>query len=838
MRPGSLLNLWFARLSSRAMLVQEALAILGIAVGVALLFASQVASTSLTGSVRELTNQVIGQGPQLQLEARGPSGIDERLLERVTRLPGVQSAFPVLEQPATVIGPNGHQAVDLLGATPQIASLSGPVLHRFSAAQLAHFDAVALPAPIAEDIGAGTFERIKVQIGATIEPTFLAATLNASDIGGLVHSPVLIAPIAYAQKLAGMTHRVTRIFVRPAAGENQHVRRELDRLAVGAQVNVVPADFDATLFAVASSPETQSESLFSAISALVGFLFALTAILVTVPRRRRTIEELRPHGAGQAIMLQILLFDVAVLGVLGCTLGLVLGDALSLAAFHRAPGYLSSAFPVGNARIMSLRSVGLAVGAGFGSAVGGVLWPMRELITGSGDKPASRRWAALRLMMGLACLGITAAILLDRPQDAFFGSVTLVAALVLLIPFAFNAVLALFERVQRLPIGGAATELAVDELGTARVRVRALAIAAISAVAVFGTVAIGGAQISLRNGLDASAHAIDSSADVWVSPSGESSVLATTPFNQPNPSIARLPGVATVGLYRGGFFNWGRRRIWVLAPPANSRSPIPKGQLVAGNFSYATSNVRDGWWAVLSQALASENHLRVGDTFTVPSPQPVTFRLAALSTNLGWPPGAMILSATAYARAWGSPAPSAYEVQTGPGFSSDAVRGEIQRTLGPLTGLSVETSAERERRHYALASQGLSRLTQIKVLMLIAGVLAVAGAMGSLIWQRRERVAAIRVQGYRPWILWMWLCCESALMLGIGCSLGVIFGVGGQLLLSHALVKVTGFPIALGVETRAAELSVLWVGAVAFAIIAVPGYLVANVDPRAASAKQ
>ncbi len=821
------------------MLVQECLAIIGIAVGVALLFASQVAATSLGGSVQQITRQVIGTSRQLQVEARGPSGIDESVLPRVAQLPGVRSAFPVLEVPATVIGPRGSQAVDLLGATPQFAGASGKLLRGVSPRRLAHLHAIGLPRPVAEAIGASSLQDVKMQIGADIERTSVGATLDESQIGGLARSPVVIAPLVYAQKIAGIGRKITRIVVTPTPGYEQRARGGLDRLAARFQLNVEPADFDSTLFNVASTPETQSETLFSVVGALVGFMFALTAILLTVPRRRRTIEGLWPHGAGKPVTLEILLFDAAVLGILGCALGLLLGDALSVAAFHRAPGYLASAFPVGNSRIVSVRSVGLAVGAGLASAIGGVLWPMRQLLLAPAGARAGRRWAATRLFLGLACLGVTILVLLVRPQHAFFGSVTLVVALVLLIPFVFQVVVATFERLQRLRIGSAATELAADGLGSRRVRVRAVAIAATSAIAVFGAVSIGGAQSSLRRGLYASADAIDSSSNVWVSPSGETSVLATTPFKETaTAAIAQLPGVSTVGLYRGSFFDWGTRRIWVLAPPANSRAPIPPRQLVAGRVNQATARLRAGGWAVLSQALAHERHLRIGDTFLLPSPRPTTFRVAALSTNLGWPPGALILNTAGYARAWMSSAPSGYEIQTAPGVSPSIVRFQVQRTLGRQTGLVVETSAERQARHHALANQGLSRLTQIKWLVIVAGVFAVVGAMISLMWQRREQLAAIGVQGYSRFVLWRSLCYESALMIGTGCCMGAAFGIAGQLLLSHALVAVTGFPISLGVEAMVAVLSFLWVGVVAFAIVAVFGSLAVNVAPRAISAMQ
>jgi ABC-type lipoprotein release transport system permease subunit len=108
--------------------------------------------------------------------------------------------------------------------------------------------------------------------------------------------------------------------------------------------------------------------------------------------------------------------------------------------------------------------------------------------------------------------------------------------------------------------------------------------------------------------------------------------------------------------------------------------------------------------------------------------------------------------------------------------------------------------------------------------------------MTSLIWQRRERIAAIRVQGYSPLVLWQWLCIESVLMLGTGCCMGAIFGIAGQLLLSHALAAVTGFPISLGIETTAIIISFAWAATLALTIVAVPGSLAVQATPRATSA--
>jgi putative ABC transport system permease protein len=206
-----------------------------------------------------------------------------------------------------------------------------------------------------------------------------------------------------------------------------------------------------------------------------------------------------------------------------------------------------------------------------------------------------------------------------------------------------------------------------------------------------------------------------------------------------------------------------------------------------------------------------------------------------LSTNLGWPSGAIVMNATDYARAWGSSNPSAYEIQTTPGVPAAMVRSRVVRALGPGTGLVVETSVQREERHHTVAAQGLARLTQIRLLVLIAAVLAVATAMGSMLWQRRNLIAFMKVDGYPQGVLWRWLLCESAVLLVTGCSIGAVFGLYGEFLGSRFLESVTGFPIVFQVQAVSALFNLALVSLVAVTVTALPGYLVARIPPRVVS---
>lgn len=836
MRLSNIAHLYLVRLKARVVLVQELFAVLGIAVGVALLFASQVASTSLSGSIAQLTSGVIGQ-TQYQLKARGPDGFSQSLLGEVQHLRGVRAAVPVVEEQTSVTGPKGTRAVDLIATDPHFIRLAGPLLRHFNAAMLATQDAIALPAPIGEAIGVGALETAKLQLGARVVPALVGVELTTRNIGPLVHSPIVYAPLAYAQKVTDMRGRLTRIFLAPWPGHAAEVHAGLLRIAQD-DISVEPADFDATVFNQASEPNTQATLLFSAICALVGFMFAFNAMLLTMHLRRGLVRELRRAGSTRWETIKALLFDALVLGSVATLLGLALGDALSILAFHAAPGYLTFAFPVGTQRVVTWQSVAIAAAAGMLAACVGVLTPLRTIWTRSALREAPHGHALLgfatlaRLFGGVVCLGGVTAILLTgvrSVQVAVLGVVCLVSALLLLLPVLIDAIVAAVGALQG-PFGTAAGELALAELRSPETRARSLAIAATGAIAVFGSVAIQGGQTNLQHGLDELFQGVTAAGPIWVVPPGEQNLLATASFRDTaSGSIARVPGVAGVHTYHAGFLEYGDRRVWVLAPPGVAGSPLPPGQIVKGDSSLTAKRLREGGWAAVSQTLAEAQGLHIGERFTLPSAVPSTLRVAALITNLGWPPGAIVMNGADYVHAWGSGDPSAYNVTLAPGVSTAQVVGDIRAALGPGTALAVQTARQREMEEQEASHQGLSRLTEIAVLVLIAGVLAIAASMGALVWQRRRRFARMKVQGYQRGVLWRSLVCESAILLGAGCAIGAVFGTCSQVLQSDALTSVTGFPVVISLHALIAMLSTAVVALVAVAIVALPGYRAASV---------
>jgi putative ABC transport system permease protein len=858
-------QLYRVRLKERSVLVQEGLAVLGISVGVALLFASQIASTSLNGSVQRVADGIVGQA-QYQLTSRSTQGFSEHVLSEAQRLPGVLSTVPVLEQNVSLIGPKGRMPVDLIATSPQDVHLAGGLLSGFTPQrlrqrllpllatlvrtgspetrqvllhQLIEQRLLVLPAPIASSIGAGHLSAIAVQVGARIVPDVPATTASSAELGPLSGSPVAAAPLAYAQQLTGMEGKITRILVRARPGEQLEARAALSRLADG-RWNVESAGFDATLFRQAATPVNQSTETFAAICALVGFMLAYCAMLMSAPTRRRLANELHMAGATRREILRALLFDAVALGTVGSLIGLALGDLLSVLVFNSSPGFLSVAFPVGSQRIITWQVVLYAVIVGLLSACVGVLAPSRDAWRLRCQQLASRASTSRGVLLagmlgaGLACLGITTAVLLAAPGSAIVGIATLVLSLLLVLPALITAMVATLGRVQRA-VGSRAVAIAILELRAPEARIRSIAIAATAAIAVFGSVTIAGSRANLETGLEHSFHAITSMADLWVVPSGSQSIVGTAAFKGPAVArLAELPGVRAAGTYRSGFLEVGDRRVWVLSPASTAARALASSQLVQGNIATANARLREGGWAVVSNALAESLDLHIGQSFSLPAPNPIRLRVAAFSTNFGWSPGAVILSPNDYVSAWGNANPTAYNVILSPGASSLAVKREIGRLLSgsALAGLSVQTAAEREQNQTAAARQGLTRLTQMALLALIAGILATAASVAAIISQRRRQLAHFQIQGFPRRLIWAALVWEGVLLIGTGCLIGAVFGIYGQLLLSHALIAVTGFPVVLSARIGFALESFAIVTLTAAAVIAIPGYRSAGARPQ------
>jgi putative ABC transport system permease protein len=839
MSPRTLLYLYGWRL--RAHPLQELLAGAGIAIGVALLFAVQVANRSMTGSAAQTVAAITGAA-QLELAARDDQGFDERITRAVRALDGVNVAAPVLDRRSVIVGPHDQCAVMLVGVDPSLAQLGGPITHDFgpSGLQLPTTGVIA-PDQIARQIGATPGRPVRVLVAGRARTTPLSAALDRGEIGSLVGSQVVVSSLPYVQRLTGMPGRVSRIFVEAAPGQERRVHAQLSRLA-GDRLDVGPADSIVRRLRVAAAPSDQSSALFAAISAMVGLLFAFNAMLLTMPDRRAFIAELRMQGFTARQVVNVIAFQALLLGIAASVAGLALGDLLSRTVFDSLPTYLAFTFPIGTQRIVTSTTILIALGAGVAASLLAASRPLLDLLAhrpldavhnergelGEGLGATTRR--RLVLVAGALVIATTLAVVL-APRLTILGLLALSLAALLAMPAVFEATMPLFDRIARRLHRNM---LLVAIMGTRSAMTRSVAVAAIAAIAVYGNVAIGGARDDMIHGLEAGYADHLSTADVWVTTAGQS--LTTDSFEVSPSRLARLrhaPDVADVRVYQGGMLDAGDQRTWIIARPAGDRHMIPPTQLVFGDLATAERRLRAGGWAAVSRTIAAHRKLDVGDAFIVPAPAgPLRLRLAAVVTNLSWGPGAIVMGTADYSRGWRTDAATALEVDLRPGVDRAAGRDAVAAALGQNPALDVQTRAQLEDEFKSVLHQGLARLSQISTLMQLAAILALAAAMSAAVWQRRRRLAAYKVQGFKERQLRRILLLETIVVLSLGCVLGVVAGTYAHLLGNRWLELQTGFPAPFSVQSGQALATLLLITFGAAAVVAITGYLASRVSAR------
>jgi putative ABC transport system permease protein len=836
---------------------QELLAAAGIAIGVALVFAVLVSNSSITASAREVIHDITGNAT-LQLAARGPSGFDQRMLASVRRLPGVEHAAPMLEQRGSVVYRSHRAAVDIVGVDASLPDLGGVVASYYQLGGLVLQRGVVLPSAVGDALNlpatttGSTPPHVNVEVRGRATPTRVTAVLGAGRIGRLSDSILAVVSLPYAQELAGLHDQITRILVVAKPGHEAAVRSELAAIG-GNDLTVASVDQEARLLEQATGPIDQATGLFAAISAFVGLLFAFNAMLLTVPERRRFTATLRRLGYRRTRVLQILGFQALVLGIAASAVGLLGGYFLSRAAAGHPPSYLTFAFPLGTHAVIPFTTIVEAFVGGVIATCLASVQPMLDLRRGRSitavfserGEPGHALSPSARRRLGLAAALLVVAttlvaLLVSSLTVLAVGALAL--ATVLAIPAAFAGALRLgdaavrgFQRINPDRGRGNMLLLAVRELRATTIR--SLALAATGAVAVFGSVAIEGAHSNLVNGLDRNFGEYLSTAQLWVTPGGAENSLTTESFSQPGVlrTLQRVPTVAEVRPYFGGLLDLPDRRAWIIGRPVDDAPMLAPSQITQGNLATATKRLRSGGWVAVSEAVARTQRARLGDSITLPTPSGRrSYRVAARLTNLGWGPGAVVMSAPDYRKAWSTNNPSALEINLRPGSNVNAARRAVRQQLASYPALRVQTSAERDVQFESLARQGLSRLRQISTLLLIAAVLAMAAAMSAGVLQRRETFARRRIQGYRSAQLRHILLLEAGLILGTGSLAGALFGIYGHALGNRWLQISTGYPAPFSFDASQTITTCVAVLAVALALSAWSGYSVSR-PPRRVS---
>lgn len=843
MRPGVLWTLYRARL--RVQWAQELFAAVGIAVGVTLAFAVLVANNSVATSSDEIVRGIVGTA-DMQLTSRDPNGFDEGILTDVERIPGVERAAPLLDQRAVLAGPSGRIAVNVASIDEDLAEMSGRLGGSFLLGGLRLVRGMLITRSAGERIGlkdpssVGLTQRATIEIRGHRLTMPVGAQMSTESIGPLSAAPIAVIPLRTLQSLTGLPGRITRILVEAAPDQDAAVRVALERIAEANALTLSPALHETTLLKRALGPSNLTSGFFAALAAFLGFLLAFNAALLTMPDRRRSIAQLRINGYTSKSLAVMVISQALVLWAVASVVGLAAGSALAAGVFGASPHYLAPAFVPGELTVITTGPALITVAGGLVAALAATgpvlldLRPRRAIdhvlqTSGAAGQDMGALGRRTLAFVALFAVALSTVLLSVAPGSGLPAGALLAVATIAATPVVFAGVLRVSGTLTRV-FDGPTLTLALSALRATTLR--SVALAATGAVAVFGAVAVSGARHDLLAGIGDYTADYVSTADLWIVNPNDNQATNPIAARELRDRAARVDGVADARAYFGSFLDIGDRRAWIVARPNNDRAMLPPSQVQSGDLAEATARLRSGGWVAVSEALAKERGARVGGTISLPTPTGTRkWRVAATTTNLGWAPGAIIMSATDYRRAWNTSAPTAIEVDLRPGSDPATVQAELQRMLGPTSSLRVQTANERADGIIASAEQGLGQLQQISFLLLAGAVLALASAMSAAIWQRRTSIASLGIDGYTPRRLWRVLLVESSIVLAAGCFTGIVLGSYGQVAADRYIATSTGFPVDVNPVSWHTVLMFVAVIGASLAIVAIPSWRASRVRP-------
>lgn len=724
------------------------LAVLGIALGIALLVSVQATLGSAATAFERASETATGRASHTLLG--GPQGVPVEALSVLAKERGVTAAPVVEGQLLTEKGAFRYLGVDAFVepfVRPQLAragaegAVAGALLDGFA------FGATRTSLQrLACEVG----QEVVLHIGGRAFVATCAFAIDDANATGL--DDVLLVDVATAQVWKDRLRHVDRVDLVLASG----IDVEALAARAGPSLRIEPAAMRENFRELTAAFRQNLEAL-GLLSLVVGAFLVHAAMRAAVANRQVEFALLRALGAdGRRIATTVVREAVALGlfgGLLGCALGHVgasllvdplvatLNDLFTTVAVHGVevdPWLLIAALALGPV---------VAVLASTGPVREAVLAPPRAVFV-SGRLPVPEANVPLSFVVPLA---VAAALLLAFAGRTMWmahaGLLCACVGIAIVAPRAVEALLLLASRTPRL----ASPWLAYVLRSAAKSRQRVGAAVAALVLAIGITTGLGAMIQSFRSTI--ATWLLDAiPADVYVSSPG--SVDARENAQLPDDVLRALRTVAgprAVSTYRpmrvaaksaGRAFEETHATAMLATERVLQRLPL------LATVDRARERFRDGDGVLATEPLASRWGLHVGDTIVVATDAGErTGVLLAIERHYRTPRGELVLPASWFPDL----GPESLGIETLPGEDAESYQHEVRAALGSSGMVPViSTRASIERTTMKVFDRTFAITDALRVVCLLVAVLGIWSSFAALQLDRQKEIAVLRALGATP----------------------------------------------------------------------------------------
>ncbi len=749
---------------------QSWLSVIGIALGVAVVVAVDIANHSARTAFRMSVERISGKATH-QIEAAS-GAIPEEFYVRLRLEQGFATAAPVIEGTVRI----GEQSFTLLGLDP-FASL--PFLQGGSRPSALNLPAL-LTAPgalllgeeDARSLGLETGSDLELEVAGRQRAAFVAGTLRSGDVATL--GGLIMADIATAQELLDRLSVLDRIDLILDEAKAAQLAATLPP-----GMRLVPAERRSQTLTQMTHAFHTNLTAMSLLAVLVGGFIIYNTMTFAVLRRRPLLGTLRTLGVTRGQLFALVLAEATAFALLGSAIGMAVGIGIGWGLVQLVTRTIDDLYFALTVSQLVVSPWSLAKGAAMGILITliAALGPAWEAAA-SEPREVLRQHrierAAGRLLPGVSGLGalllvaglMTAQIPSRSIGLGFLALFLAVVGFSLCVPLGLKAFgLALTPVLGR--VAGPAGRLAARGINASIART-GIAAAALT-VAVSATVGVGIMIDSFRG-----------SVAEWLEYTLASDLYLSAPTAAESPSgglpqgiaerLRALPGVAAVSQGRRVEVEASTGPVPLLALEASSRS--------RDGFRFQGREMPDLWSGfeageliLASEPYAYHHGVGVGDRLQLFTARGwKDFEIGGLFRDYGSDRGMLVLPRHLYAELWGDPGVSTVGIALTPGTPLDQALNRV-RSLASAYDQEVRVQANRRIREQSL--EVFDRTFVItRVLRLLALGVAFVGVLSALMALQLERAreyAILRATGVtRGQLLALVVLQTSAIGLAAG----------------------------------------------------------------------
>lgn len=788
------------------------LSVLGVAIGVAVVVAVDLANVSAEQAFALSTETVAGKATH-QVVGAG-EGVEEEVYRRLRVEQGYREAAPVVEGYATV--PGSNRTFQLLGIDPFAEEPFRPYVDPSSEVDLGEFTArpntVLLAAPTAEELGVDAGDSLTVDIEGVQHALRVVGLMEADDERSRrAMESLLVVDIATAQALLDMRGALSRIDLIVSDGERGDAVLDHLRAALPEGVDVQRSEARTETVEQMTRAFSLNLAALSLLALVVGAFLIYNTMTFAVVQRRPLIGRLRALGVTRREVFGLVLGEAALVGVVGTALGLALGIALATGLVRLVTQTINDLYFVVTVRELTIAPATLVKGAvlGLGTTLVAAVAPAREatnapvsVVLQRSAPESGLRQLVPRLAGGGAVLGAgSVGVLLISGQSitwSYVGLFGIILAAALLTPAAIIGLARILRPVMQAAFGVLGRMAARGVVAT--LSRTGVAIAALM-VAIAATVGVGVMVDSFRG-----------TVDTWLRQALQADVYVQPPslvFRRVE-AVLQPDVVERVRSTEGVVSSHTVRRVDVEAD-------VGATELVAvdpGPHTPDIYNLKDGdpeaiWsdfeaedFVLVSEPYAYRHDLGVGDTLRLQTDRGGhAFPIRGVYYDYGSDLGVVLTSRTTYTRYYDDREISGIAVNAAAGEDVDALVDRIRARTQDVQDVVVQSNRGLRTSSMAVFDRTFTITTVLRLLTIAVAFIGVLSALMALQLERGREFGVLRATGMTPGQVGRYVTMQTGMMGFIAGLLSIPLGLAMAYVLIYVINRRSfGWTLQLDVD--------------------------------------